>query len=180
MDCVQAQLAAKRPVVPALRLFEPGQVAVEVLLGLESGAVDALQHRTFLVASPVSASDAEELEGRNFPGVVYVGSLAKIDEAIVPVDGEGRGFVQAFYQLKLIGLFRKELLGLVPIQFLPDEGEAARDAFFHQGLDAFQVFRGEGTGDVEVVVEPVLGGRSDAHLGFRKQLQHRVGHDVSG
>ena len=39
------------------------QVLVELLLGLPGRAVDALQHRVVLVAAPVRAGDAQELEG---------------------------------------------------------------------------------------------------------------------
>ena len=59
VDGVEAQLPPQGAVVAALRFLQPGQVGVQLILGLEGGAVDALEHRVFLVAPPVGPSNAE-------------------------------------------------------------------------------------------------------------------------
>ena len=42
--------------------LEPDEMGVELLLVEPGGAVDAAQHRVLLVAAPVSARDARQLE----------------------------------------------------------------------------------------------------------------------
>ena len=84
----------------------------------------------------------------------------------MPVDGDDRVLGQSFDQLDLVGLVGKHGLGVGPAEVFPLEGEASADGLPHQFLDLFQVFRSEGPGDLKVVVEPVLDGRADAHLGF--------------
>ena len=104
--------------------------------------------------------------------------LAQVNEAVVPVDGNDRRIVQSLDEFQLVWLVREQVLSLMPAQFLALEGKSARHCFPHQALDSLQVFWGEGAGNVEVVVEAVLGRGADAHLGLGEQLQHRVGHDV--
>ena len=50
--------------------------------------------------------------------------------------------------------------------------------FLHLLLDAFEVVLGEGLVDLDVVVEPVLDGRTDGDLCLRPQLLYRFGQDV--
>jgi hypothetical protein len=52
----QVELAPEPPVVAPLRFLEPLEVRVEVLLGVEGGAVDPRQLRVVLVAAPVGAA----------------------------------------------------------------------------------------------------------------------------
>ena len=44
------------------------QMLIQRLLRFEGGAIDALQHRTALVAAPVRARHAQKLERRNSAG----------------------------------------------------------------------------------------------------------------
>ncbi len=50
----------------------------------------------------------------------------------------------------------------------------------HLGLDFFQIFRSEGGRTLEIVIEPVLDGRTNAQLGFREQLEHGGCQQVRG
>ena len=57
-------------------------------------------------------------------------------------------------------------------------GQVARLDLPHALFDFFEIFGGEGVGAVEVVVEAVVDGRTDAELGFGEQLQHGGGEQV--
>src|SRR5689334_4782938 len=59
----QVQFPAELAVVAALRLFEPLQIGVQLLLVGEGGAVDPLQHLALLIPPPVSAGYGGEFEG---------------------------------------------------------------------------------------------------------------------
>ena len=178
VDGVQAQLPAQPAVVAAFCLLQPGQVVVQFLLGLEGRAVNALQHGPLFVAPPVGPGHAEQLECQNIGGIADVRPLAQVNEPVMPVDGYDRRILQPLDEFQLVGLPRKQFLRFAAGQFLPLEWEGAGDGFPHQGFDLLQVIGREGAGDVKIVVETVQGGRPDAHLGFGKQLQDRVGHHV--
>ena len=64
----ELELFAELAVVALLRLFEQLQVLVERCLRRERRAVDALEHRVALVAAPVRAGHAGELDGRELAG----------------------------------------------------------------------------------------------------------------
>jgi hypothetical protein len=58
----EVELGPQAAVVAPFRFLELVQVRVERGLGLPRRAVDALEHRALLVAPPVRAGDAHELE----------------------------------------------------------------------------------------------------------------------
>src|SRR5262249_61715163 len=65
-----------------------GAGLVQVVLVEERGAVGALELRILLVAQPVSAGDAQELEGLDAPGGGHMRAAAEIDEPAIAVDGD--------------------------------------------------------------------------------------------
>src|SRR3954470_12583568 len=67
--------------VAPLGLLEPVQVLLERRPRLPRRAVYALQHRVALVAAPVRAGDAHELEVAESRRVGHVRTAAEIDEA---------------------------------------------------------------------------------------------------
>src|SRR5207244_6053480 len=78
------------PVVPLLRLLEPPQMLVELLLREPRGAVDALEHRVALVAPPVGAGGREQLEVLHVRGRRHVRPAAEVDEVALPVERDAR------------------------------------------------------------------------------------------
>src|SRR5205814_4801715 len=80
------QLATEPPVVALLRLFEAMEVLLEILLGSPCGAVDALEHRTVLVAAPVGAGERRELEGAEAARRGNVRAEAEVAPSVIPVD----------------------------------------------------------------------------------------------
>src|SRR5204863_390976 len=72
----QVQLAAELAVIALLRLFEPVQVIGQLLLVAPSSAVDAGELGIVLVAAPVRAGKAQQLEGASLFGVAAVAAAA--------------------------------------------------------------------------------------------------------
>ena len=79
----EAKLAADAAVVALARLLKLALVLLKLLLCLEERSVDALELGVGLVAAPVGAGDAHELERRNLAGVVHVAATAEIGELAV-------------------------------------------------------------------------------------------------
>src|SRR5262249_30987090 len=88
LDAEQVELLAEQAVVALPGFFDGVQVLFQVLLVEERGAVDALELRILLVAQPVSAGDAQELEGLDAPGGGHMRAAAEIDEPAIAVDGD--------------------------------------------------------------------------------------------
>jgi hypothetical protein len=83
--------------------------------------------------------------------------------------------------LELERLFQRlqDGAGLVLGHVLAAEGRVAIDDLLHLRFDGAQVFlRERAVRAAVVVVEAVLDGGAEGHLGARKQALHRVGHDV--
>ena len=174
--------------VALLRLLAPPQELVELLLGRPDRPVDALEHRALLVAAPVRAGDREQLERPDRAGGRDVRSLAQVDEGAVLVDRGRRhrravalglrGQVVEDLHLERLVALGEEGAALGRRQLAPDERVVGGDAGGHPGLDRGQVVRGERAGQLEVVVEAVRDGRTDAELRAREEVQHRLGHHV--
>ena len=88
LDGEQVELLAEHAMVALLGLFELVQVVVEILLGEERRAVDALELRIFLVAQPVGAGDVQQLERLDASGGRDVRAAAEVGELAGLVDGD--------------------------------------------------------------------------------------------
>ena len=82
----QLEFATEFAMVAPREFFDPREVVVELLLRLEHRSVDALEHRPLLVAAPICAGDARQLERRHLPRPVDVRPLAEIDKGALLVD----------------------------------------------------------------------------------------------
>src|SRR3546814_5792866 len=86
-EAEQVELHTELAVVSLGCLLEAVDVLLERLLGVPGRAVDALQLRVALLATPVGTGDAHELEVAKVRlGVADVGPAAEVDEARVPVE----------------------------------------------------------------------------------------------
>ena len=176
----QVELPSQGAMVPSFGFRETLQVRLQLLLRLERGAVDALQHRAVFVAPPVGAGHVEQLDGGDLPGAVHVRPLAKVGELAVAVDAQGRFVGKIVDDLLLVGLGVEHRLGRIAAQFFADKRRVGTNRVHHQRFNAFQIFRRERLRHVEIVVETVGSGRADAEFSAREQLQHGVGHHVGG
>src|SRR4051794_20110379 len=174
--------------VALLGLLAPPQERVELRLVGEDRAVDPLEHRPLLVATPVRAADGEELERADLARALDVRALAQVGERAV-LEEAGR-WELAPLPLRLRGevvedLDLERLLGalldrarFVEWDLLPNERMVGRDALGHAGLDPLEVGRGQWSRDLKVVVEAVADRRSDPELRAREQVEDGLGHYV--
>ena len=171
-------------------------MAVERLLRLPCGAVDALQAGVVLIAPPVRGRASGQLERRDVLGGRDVRSAAQI--APNPFAGTGIEVVVGgelvaadFHDVGVAGLVvdEFELVGLVgqllaclvlglidpPVEQLP-----VLDDLTHPLFQRRQVLRRERLGHVEVVVEAVGDRRPDAQFGVREQVLDGLGQHMRG
>src|SRR5687768_10466384 len=86
----QVELAAQLAMVALLRLLDAPQVPIELFLRLPRRAVDALEHGSGLVATPVRARGVEQLEGTQVLRRAEMATAAQVLEASVPVERNRR------------------------------------------------------------------------------------------
>ena len=195
-EAEQVELHAELAVVAPLGLLEQLEVAVEGLLGLPGGAVDALQAGVALIAAPVGGRAAGQLERRDVPGGGDVRTAAQVSPdplprarvevvvggQLVPADLHDiriPGLVVD--QFQLVGLIGQLRAGLV-LGFVDPPGEQLPllDDGAHPLFQRLEVLGGEGLRDLEVVVKPVGDGRADAQPGTGESLLHGLGQNVGG
>ena len=176
----QVEILANAPVIAPLRLLEPVQILVELLLVGPGGAVNALQHLVARIATPVSPRDLGELEGLELAGGRHMRSAAQVDPVALPVEAD-------FLLLRNAG----DDLGLVDLTQSPEElhrliarHDAAGDFLVRLGqlghlrFDGREILRREGALVGKVVVKAVLDDRADGDLRLREQLLHRLRQQV--
>ena len=197
----EVELHTELAVVALLRLLEAVEVLGERVLALPRGAVDALELRPLLVAAPVRAGDAHQLERAELAGRRHVRTAAQVDvggRAVGPhvrvdadgavaghlvgvalLDRPGRDVADDLELERLVGEQRLTLLRAV---LGPHEGLVLLDDLAHARLDAAEVVVGEvlAVRQLEVVVEAVGDRRSDRVLGAGEQVEDRLGHEVGG
>src|SRR5947208_14732336 len=84
----QVQLAPELAVVALLGLLQTPQVPIEIGLRLPDGAVDALEHRTRFVATPVGRGTVQQLERPKPASRWHVRAAAQVAEAVVAVEAD--------------------------------------------------------------------------------------------
>ena len=183
MEREQVELAAELAVVALLRLLEPPQVPIELLLGVPGGAVDALEHRPRLVAAPVGAGGVQQLERPELPRGAEVAAATQVLERAVPVEADRR-------PLRLVEVVDDlDLERLAALLEQPDrlgprqihrvlERQVGGLLLAHLGLDLLEVGGRQRARQVEVVIEAVLDGGTDAELRLGEELEHGRGHHV--
>ena len=90
VEAEQVEVSAELAVIALLRLGPPPQVLIELFLGRPDRAVDPLEHRPLLVAAPVGAGHAEQLERADLARARDMRALAQVDEGAVLVGRHGR------------------------------------------------------------------------------------------
>src|SRR6476646_5389376 len=148
----QVELAPELAVVALLRLLEPPEVLVELLLGEPRGPVDPLQHRVLLVPAPVGAGGRQELEGLDLARRRHVGPAAEIEEIALAVDRHpGRVESAQDLHLERLAALLEEPDRPLTVHLLAHERIVRLDDLAHDVLDAREILRREGLGLQEVV-----------------------------
>ena len=170
-------------VVPAFGLLDTLQVGLQVRLAGPGRAVDALKLGVAVVAAPVGARQLGQLEGlAHMPGRGQVRTQAQVLPAALPVDGDDLVLSQVGDDLGLVGLADPLEVGdgLVAVPDLPDDLLVPVNDLGHPRLDGAEVIQREGLVPGEVVIEAVLDGRTDGHLGSGEKLLDRLGQHMAG
>ena len=179
----EVELLAEESMVATGGLFEMGEVGVEVLLGEESGAVDALELGILFIAEPVCAGEVGEFDGFDASSGGDVWSAAEVEEVPVAVEADLIAGVCEFGDevgLHEVAVVFEGSEGVFAEGGFAGKGLIAGDDLSHFGLDGGQIVRGERGLAEEVVEEAGVGGGAVAELGFRKELKDGGGHDVRG
>src|SRR4051795_9337813 len=84
----EVELHAELAVVALARLLEPFEIGLEISLRIERGAVDAGELLVLLVAAPVRAGEAGQLERLDRLRVLQVRTAAQVGEALLRIEGD--------------------------------------------------------------------------------------------
>ncbi len=101
--------------VALLGLFQAPQVLIEFLLRKPCRAIQALQHRTLLVATPVGSPDAHQLNGTDLTRVLYKLAATQVEKMLLLADHD---FTRPVSTLLHTAKFRKVVLLLVGAHLL--------------------------------------------------------------
>ena len=180
----QVQLVAQAAVVALFGFLEHGHVLVKLVLGLPGGAVDALQTRVVLVATPVRRGGTSERKCGNVLGGGHVRATAQVmplhlvgTRIDVVVVGQltrahlGRlvrvwvNTALVLDQLELVRLVL-EILGCLLRRRVDaaDKLLTLFDDLLHPLFQRLQILGRERLCDIEVVVKTVVNGWADAQL----------------
>ena len=167
VEVEEVELSSEPAMVARPRLLEPLEIGVEVGLGEERRPVDPRQLRVALVAAPVRAREACQLERLDRLRVLQVRPAAKIGEVALRVERDVA--LGAVDELDLVRLaLRLEARAcLLAARRLPRPRTALGELPPYLGLDRGQVVFADRLGELEVVVEAVLDRRADRDLHAR-------------
>ncbi len=167
--------------VALLRLLDPMEVGLEVLVGEEHRAVDALELGVVLVAAPVGARHLRQLERLAEPARRrQVRAEAHVEPVALLVDRDLlvlRQFVGPF-GFELLAMVDEVLLDLRSVPDLARDRQVAVDDLGHALLDLGKVLRRERLVAHEVVVEALVRRRAERDLRAGVEFLHRLGEHV--
>ena len=180
----QAEVAAQLSVVALLRQLQPLQVLLQHLLLGEADAVDARELRPRLVAAPVRPGEGQELDGLDWLRARDVRAAAQVRELALRVEGDGP-VVEALQELQLVRVALVREVGDGLVSWAPRGArtvlsERASSVIFFSIAGKSSDERADMVGlrQVDVVVEPVLDGRSDPQTDARVQRLQGLGQEV--
>src|SRR5262249_27153809 len=135
----EVELRPEPAVVPRAGLLEALEVLVEILLGVERGAVDPRQLRVLFVAPPVRACEPGQLERPDRRRVLEMRATAEIREITLAVERDVA--LRRVHELHLVGL---TLGGKSSLRLLTGDLGAGpfatfRDLAVDLGLDRLEV-----------------------------------------
>src|SRR5262249_47085605 len=138
LEVEEIHLAAELAVVALLRLLQPVQVVLELVLRRPRRAIDALEHRLVGIPAPISARDLLQLERLAYLARRgHVRAAAEIQPFALLVDLDvlplGDGVDQL--DLEVLAALLEEVLGLLAAPDLLGERRILGDDLAHLLLD---------------------------------------------
>ena len=178
IEHVEAHLAPELAMVALAGELDQLEMLVERFLGRERGAVDSREHRVVLVAAPVRAGDAGQLECLQVARRGHVRSAAKIHPVALAVDRNRILGLVDYLDLVLLAHRREFRDGLRARNFGPRDLVVGLRQLAHLRFDLRQVFESERRGRREVVEKAVLDNRTNRHLRAGIERLHRHRHQM--
>src|SRR2546423_562276 len=164
------ELLANDAVVALAGLFEPCDVALEVLFREPRGAVNALQHLPALVAAPICAGGVQQLEVLDLAGAGDVRPAAQVHERAVRVHRDDLILFQVIDSLQLERIVLEAPLRLFSAHLFTRKGIISFYDLAHLPFDRRDILRRERPTDIEVVIKTVFDRRAEPDLRLREQL----------
>ena len=176
----QAELFSELSVVTLLRLFQHGQILFKFCFLRERCSIDPLQHLVLLTASPVSSRKACKLERLHRLGSHKMRACTEVSKLSLRIEADRlilRQVLDQFYFIGLVLLF-KVIDRLVSRHGVLFDLQVLLDDLLHLRLDLLQIFCGQRSLSVHIIVESVCDGRTDRKLCIRVQSLDRLRHDM--
>jgi len=108
-----------------------------------------------------------------------VRAFAQVDPLSVPIERDRVFEALEMFELEVFAERLQQSTGLVTTHDLAAKRAVGCDNLDHLFFDGAKVLFGEGAARARVVVvEAVVGGRAEGHLGAREQTLHCVGHHM--
>ena len=174
-------LLADLAMIAFFRFLEPREIGVELFLIAPGSAVDALQLCILGVAAPIGARDLGQLEGiADLAGGCEVRTAAEIVPIAMPIDRDIFAGRNGFDQFRLITLADPFEMrdGFIARPNFAARRQIGLHDLMHLGFDLREIFGRERGFAREVVIETIVDGRADGHLGARIERLHRHGEDM--
>ena len=178
IEDVQAHLAPELAMVALAGELDQLEMLLERFLAGERGAVDSREHRVVLVAAPIRARDAGQLECLQVARRRHVRSAAKIHPVALAVDGNRIFGLVDYLDLVLLAHRREFLDGLFARDFGPRDLVVSLRQLAHLRFDLRQILDRERRGRREVVEKAVFDDRSNRHLRAGIERLHRHRHQM--
>ena len=166
--------------VTLLGLLKHGEVLVQHRLLRETDTVDAGEHVTLLIASPVGSGYGKQLDGLYYGSVLQMRTTAQVGEISILIESDG-AVLEFLYKLALVLI---ALLGEIPERILlayfgAHEVLLPAGQFQHLVLDGLQFRLGELVStEIDIIIEAVLDCRTDSELDARIEGLESLGHKV--
>ena len=176
----QVQLAAELAVVAQFRFLDLLEVRIELLLRIERCSVQALEHRVRLMAAVIRTGNRQQFDRLDAAGAFQMRSTAEIDKlaAFVKRDGFAFGDICQAFELELLAAFPNQLLGFRASHFDSFERMVFGEDLLHLLFDHLEIFGGQTMSQIKIVVEPIVGGRTNIELDVLKETANRSRHDM--
>ncbi len=180
VNAEEVELFAQFAVVAFLRFLKLFEIELQLLVVGESGSVDALEHRVGFFPAIVGAGDIQQFEGADFPGALEMGSAAEVVEITAFIEGDHLPFGNIFKAFEFIDLPFEHPNGVFARHFEPLERQILFGDLLHFGFDLFKIVRCQTIGEIEVIVEAVVGRWANIELDVVKQAAHGGSHHMGG
>ncbi len=173
LHVVEIQLLTNLAMVTLCRLFQTLQIGCQLLFVCPCGAIDALQHLVAAVAAPVGTGDLLQFKVMAEPHVRHVRTAAHVDIFFMNI--EARLIVVADVFIKNGGFVdfaarRKDVTGFLPADLFLHHIVVGLSQLMHAFFQQVDIFLGQRTIDVDIIIEAVINDRANRHFRIRPQL----------